>query len=264
MADLVPDNRLEGDITDQQPVAPPRATVGIVFSTPQEAGGTVDRLTDAETLRGENITEHRGTIQQQHVAVLQSGIGPQRAAAATHDLIRNHHPDWVISAGFATALRPGIRLGHIVMPNQIRAGDAESSVGLVFDDDALKSTPGLITGVLLQQTDDNLTPDHKRRFGESTDAVACDEVSFAVAEVCQQRKTKFLCVRVITETAEEQVSLRTQKLLRQPTLWAKLGAATGALWDKPSTAKELWQIKSRQLQASDGLAKFLQGVFAQL
>jgi adenosylhomocysteine nucleosidase len=264
MADLVPDNRREGHVTDRQPTAPPRVTVGIVFSVPQEAGGVVDRLTDAKTLRGESITEHRGKLDQIHLAALESGAGSLRAAAATHDLIRNHQPEWVISAGFATALLPSMRRGQIVMPTQIRGGDAELSVGLLIDDQSLKSTPGLTTGRMLQQPAEDLTADDKRHIGEDANAVACDAVSFAIGEVCQQRKTKFLCVRVITETVKQRMSPHMRKLLHQPTLSAKLGAATGAIWNRPSTLKELWQIKSWQLRAADRLANFLQGVLGQL
>ena len=53
-------------------------------------------------------------------------------------------------------------------------------------------------------------------------------------------------------------------LLAQKTWAAKVGATAGALLNRFSAAKDMWQMREQALKASDRLAKFLKGLLAQL
>jgi adenosylhomocysteine nucleosidase len=86
----------------------------------------------------------------------------------------------------------------------------------------------------------------------------------AIAQMCRQHKTRFLAVRVINEALDDELPPDLESLTHQTTSAARLGAAAGAIFRRPSTVKDLWRLKEEAIKASDRLAKFLEGVFRQL
>jgi adenosylhomocysteine nucleosidase len=85
-----------------------------------------------------------------------------------------------------------------------------------------------------------------------------------VAKVCQQEKQRFLAIRAITDTVEDEVPRDVERLLNRPTMVRKLGAAAGSIVRRPSAAKDLWKLRESSITAADRLAKFLAGVIDQL
>ena len=82
---------------------------------------------------------------------------------------------------------------------------------------------------------------------------------------CVQRgRGALLPVRIITEAVDDQLPIEIEVLLEQKSLAAKLGAATGALFRRPSSVKDMWKVKEDALKASDRLARFLVDVVGQL
>jgi adenosylhomocysteine nucleosidase len=138
-------------------------------------------------------------------------------------------------------------------------GGRELSVGL-------KVPPhgGLHVGRLLTVPEIIKSPAEKRQLGQTHGALACDMESFAVAEACSFLNTRFLSGRVISDAIDQELPREVDVLLKQKTVAAKLGAAAGALFSRPSSAKDMWQLREDALQASDRLAKFLLGVLVQL
>ena len=81
--------------------------------------------------------------------------------------------------------------------------------------------------------------------------------TFAVAEVCAARQVAFSSIRVINDTADEALPRDVEHLLAQKTAAARLGAALGAVWRRPASAKDMYQLRENALVASGRLAKFL-------
>jgi adenosylhomocysteine nucleosidase len=180
-------------------------------------------------------------------------------------LIDFHRPRWIVSAGLAGALQPDLRRGNVIMPNEIVDQHGSLlSVGFSLPDGAVETTPGLKVGRLL--TVDHLIrdPDEKRALGDEYQALACDMETMAVAQVCQERRIRFLAVRIISDTLDDRLPREIEQVLDQTTWAAKMGAATGALFRRPSSAKDLWKLREIALKASDKLARFLMGIVPQL
>ena len=55
-----------------------------------------------------------------------------------------------------------------------------------------------------------------------------------------------------------------EKLLNQKSLAGKLGAAAGAIFQRPSSIKDMWALNEQALKATDRLAKFLVSMMPQL
>lgn len=260
----------QGDAASAPPVHCP---VVVAMALPAETGGLVDWLADVKTLAGAGYTERIGTWKGRTISVVETGLGRQRAEQALGEVIQTRRPEWVLSAGFAGGLQDEMRRGHFLMADavllareKLPADDApqQLSIGLTMDKEALAASPGVHVGRLLTVGRLIRGAEEKRQLGQTYDALACEMETFAVAHVCQREKVRFLSVRIISDTVEEELPNEIEKLLDQQTTAAKLGAAAAALWNRPSAAKDLWKLKEDALSASDRLAKFLTGVIAQL
>jgi adenosylhomocysteine nucleosidase len=168
----------------------------------------------------------------------------------------------MISAGFAGALDPALRRGDIVMATElVDEQGVLLNTGVKLD---ARQQPGLHGGRLL--TIDHLVRDaaERRALAATHGAVACDMETLAVAQACQRHRTRFLSVRVISDAVDDELPVEVQRLLDQKTWASKLGAAAHAIWNRPGTAKDFWQLHRQALDASERLAKTLAGVIANL
>jgi adenosylhomocysteine nucleosidase len=199
------------------------------------------------------------------VALIETGVGRKAAAAATNDAIALHRPDWIISTGFAGSLNPTLRRGHILMADEVVDTEGRGlALGLQVDRAAVEASPSLHTGRLL--TVDRLihSAEEKQSLGSKHRALACDMETLAVAEVCQQQRVRFMSVRIISDAVDEELPKEIGRLLDQKSMAAKLGAATGAIFSRPSSVKDMWKLKEDAIKTADRLAKFLVGVVVQL
>jgi adenosylhomocysteine nucleosidase len=239
--------------------------VVVAFALGVEAGGTVDLLEGSRYSRCASFVEYAGSWEGHRVAIVETGVGREAAAAATADMIAVHRPRWVISAGFAGAMTAELKRGHILMADEVTDPQQHHlAIGLQIDRTTIESSRGLHVGRLL--TVDRLirTAAEKQELAAQHAAVACDMETFAVAEVCQQHKVRFLAVRIVTDGIDDELPQEIERLLDQKSLAAKLGAATGAVFKRPSSIKDMWKLKEDALLASDRLAKFLAGIVRQL
>lgn len=239
--------------------------IALIFALDAEAGGTVDLLKDSETIAGQGLTEHLGRFADREVVVVETGVGRDAARKAVEEVLRIRRPRWVVSTGFAGGLIPQLRRRHILMPDEIvDAAGRTLEIGLGMDREHVEQTKGLHTGRLV--TIDKLaeTVAQKEALAAAHQAVAVDMESFAVAETCLGRKVRFLSVRVISDAVDDELPPEVATLLNQKTMAGQWGAAAAAIFSRPAALGDLLQLKEDAIAASDRLARFLQGVVAQL
>lgn len=245
---------------------PPPCQIGIIFALGIEAGGLVDKLEGMQRHRHSDLlVEHTGWIERRRVTLVQSGVGRAAAAAATTWLLHTQRPDWIISAGFAGALVPELHRGHVLLADEVT--DLENHrlpVELNVDRDSLAASPSLHVGRLVTVDELIRSQEKKRELAESSNAVACDMETHAVVATCQAAGTPCLSVRIISDGCEEELPPEIETLLDQKSLAAKFGAAAGAIFRRPSSIKDMWQLHEDALRASDRLARFLCGTIVQL
>jgi len=243
----------------------PACDIALVFAMGIESGSTVDLLKKSVTTRCHSFMEHAGQIGQRDVIIADTGAGCERSRQATADLLKIFKPKWVVSAGFAGALREDLRRGNVVMPDRIADVDGnELGVDFQVPPSVLRETKGLHVGRLL--TIDHLidSPEEKEELGSKHDAIACDMETFAVAEACKEANVRFVSVRVISDALNDRLPPELGTMVKQHSLAGKLGAATGAIFKRPSSVKDMWELKATASKASQTLANFLAGVIPQL
>ena len=250
---------------DNPPAEAAPCRILVVFAMGVEAGGMVDLLQNVVTTQGPTFLEHCGFLGKQRVALIETGIGRNLAASATADAVSVHQPEWIISAGFAGALSPILKRGHILMASHlVDLRGHKLGVGLQMDSESLATNPGLHIGRLLTVDELVRTPAEKRQLAEQHDAVACDMETTAVGEVCSREKVRFLSVRIISDAVDDELPKEIGRLLDQTSLAAKFGAATGAILGRPASIKDMWKLRAEAIRASDRLGRFLVGIVEKL
>ncbi|MCA9182248.1 MAG: hypothetical protein KDA51_12370, partial [Planctomycetales bacterium] len=254
----------EGEVPGAAEPQPP-IDIAVVFALGIESGGFVDLLGQRITTRCHSHTEHRGQLNSRHVLVVESGVGQAAANKVTADVIALYQPNWVISAGFAGALQPTLRRGHMLMAEEVLdVAGKRLSIGLTIDRASIEASPSLHVGRLLTVDQLIRTRETKEQLGKDHAAMACDMETLAVAQACQQAGTKFLSIRIISDSVDDELPKEIESLLAQESLVGKLGAAAGAIVNRPSSVKDMWKLKEDALKATDRLARFLTSVIDQL
>lgn len=247
------------------PPPPPPPPVAVLFALGIESGGLVDRMTQAVTTHCPAFVERVGRLDWRPLVVAESGVGREAAGQAAEDLIQIHQPRWIVSAGFASALVDSLPPGHIVMADVIVAPHEQPlEVGVPIDPRVVADPPRLHTGRLVTVDQIVRRRADKAALAAQSGGVICDMETMAVAQVCRRRRTRFLSVRIVTDGLDDRLPPEVARMLDQPSLAGKLGAATRALVQRPGSLKDMWKLQEAAQRASDRLAAFLCGVLPQL
>lgn len=230
-----------------------RVDAVVICALALESGGLEDRLENTLCLKTAVGRVCLGQAGPVRVAVVTAGPGGDAAARAAEAVLVAHRPRLLISAGFAGALHDGLRRLHVLFPTEVinTAGRVLQLPRLVAD---AETPPGVHLGRLLSADQIVSSPAEKQRLADTFQALAADLETFAVASVCRQQGVPLAAVRVITDTVDEILPPEVAFLMR-PRKWTeKMGAVVGAVWNRPSSVKDLWRLQEVALQAGDILA----------
>lgn len=234
--------------------------VALIFALGMECGPLVDQLQDVASTKRPKHVEHAGSLAGKLTVVAESGVGQEAAARTTREIIRAYEPRWIVSAGFAGALREPLHRGHMLMANSVcNIAGEELQIEL-----KMQPTPKLHVGRLLTIDQVLKTAAEKQVAGEKHDALACDMETFAVAKECSLAGVRFLSVRIISDGLEDELPREVETLLNEKSLAKQAGIALQAIMKRPGAALDLWKLRDEANKAADRLAKFLLQVIPQL
>ena len=160
-----------------------------------------------------------GTIQNNTVILMKCGIGKVNAAAGTVELIRNFHPDCIISTGVAGGIDSGLKVMDVVAGSQIvyhdvwcgegnAYGQIQGLPALFEGNDTLFNcamsldTETAIHGGLICSGDKFITDRQELNSIKTAfpAGLAVDMESGAIAQICHIYKVPFLSFRIISDT----------------------------------------------------------------
>jgi len=122
------------------------------------------------------------------VVVICGGMGPEPARRASEAIISLYHPGMVVSAGFAGALDPALKIGQTITPRQL-IDAADGSRKDCADGDGILITFADIADV-----------DQKAKLAAAYSAHAVDMEAAAVARSAEAHEIKFSACKVISDT----------------------------------------------------------------
>lgn len=243
----------------------PRCHVGVVFALALEAGAFEDRLAGKIAVRSSQFTALQGGLNGRGIVVVHGGVGQVNAGAATTALILGHKPDWIISAGLAGGLHSNVKRGDIIIPDCIVGEDGRRlEIDVSFSPQQKAAMPDLHVGPLLTIDRVAFKAAEKHQLGKKYSALAVDMETLAIAEICRREKQRFLCVRIVSDAADEELPADVERLLTRTTWSRRIGAAAGVVIRRPSTVKDMWRLRETVLVCAKKLSTVLEGVIAQL
>ena len=168
---------------------------GILVALPEE----LHTLTKLKIKQGECIIVSANTL------ITLSGAGPKNAASAAQNLIAQGATQ-LISWGCAGALAPHLKAGDLIVPagiltqNNIQLATHKQWSRQVIDllDKTIKHTQATLLGsdtVIGKACD-------KNRLYQTTQAIAVDMESAAVAQLAHQTQIPFIAIRSIVDPAQ--------------------------------------------------------------
>jgi adenosylhomocysteine nucleosidase len=205
-----------------------------------------------------------------HVLLIQTGIGPAKARAITHQILEGESWDVVISTGFAGALNSS-PIGSLVIGNEVLFGqpadaltDSEPQRIVCHPDWVhtllninLMSTYPLQVGRFVT-IDRVLThASQKHILGKRTGAVAVDMESGAIGQVAHKHGFPFLIVRAISDGVNEDLPVDFNVFLR-PFGW--VGGVRNVLLS-PRCWRGFFRLYRNSKQAGLQLSRFFEKFF---
>jgi adenosylhomocysteine nucleosidase len=253
--------------------------VAVVFAMGEESGGLEDLLEDTVRTQGHGFTLRHGLLHDRHVTIAISGAGAKAAAAAAEAVLLTHRPQWLISAGFCGGLVSTLAKHDLVLGDRVlcceggkpASGDAAQGgrppIEIAWPSIAaewVQPSRGIHRGTLVTSSGVMLSPADKRALGEKTGAAAVDMESYAVMEICRARHVPHLAIRIVSDAVDEQMPREVETLVRQKSRAGQLGAAFGALLNRPGSIKDLYKLKENAILATVRLGKFLARVIERI
>lgn len=233
--------------------APHRADIGIVAALPLETGQVLDQLKHVRKYKSQGQTVYEGERNGRVVAMIFTGMGRTRARTAAEHLIFGHRPYWVVHPGFGGGLDPALKHADVVLPTEV-----VNPEGLVVPIPIRPELlPGGITTGRLATVDQIVRKStEKQALRTATGAIVVDMESHAVASLCQSLNLRWVGLRVITDTATDELPPEILTITG-PTGAFRLGATLGALWNRPAAVKDLLKLREHAQDASDKIAHYV-------
>jgi len=174
-----------------------------------------------------------------------TGIGKLNAERSIKDALENEKPNLVLTCGFAGGLRSGLKLGDVLC-------SAEKDSELERRLKAAGASPGRFHCAKKIA----VTSDQKRALRNETGADAVEMESGFICTICHERGFPAATVRVILDTAEEDLPLDFNELANkeQEMDYWKL---TKALMKSPGKIGALLRLQKISQMAAQRLADVL-------
>jgi adenosylhomocysteine nucleosidase len=194
-----------------------------------------DKIENRQTLTLAGCEIYTGTLNGVEVALLKSGIGKTAAALGTTLLLELCKPDVVINTGSAGGLAASLKVGDIVVSDEVRYHDADVTA-FGYEPGQMAGCPAAFVAdekliAAAEQVIKQLDLNAVRGLVVSGDAfingaeplarirttfplaIAVEMEATAIGHVCHQFKVPFVVVRAISDVADKESHLSFDEFL---------------------------------------------------
>lgn len=210
--------------------------IGIIGAMDEEVELLKEKLQNRQDETIARCEFHQGTINNQDIILLKSGIGKVNAAIGTSLLIQLFKPDVIINTGSAGGFDETLQVGDIAISTEVRYNDVDATVfgyeygqvpampafyspdqSLVTIAEKAAEKVGIHSKKGLVLSGDSFMSDHervqdlKRRFNEPL----CSEMEAgAIAQVCHQFDVPFVIIRALSDIAGSDAKVSYDQFLQ--------------------------------------------------
>ena len=186
-----------------------------------------------------------------NVKIILVGMGKRNAERAIRAALAEGSPELVLTCGFAGGLRPELTMGTVVF-----APDPETGLEpALLAAGARSARFHCVDGVAA-------TAEQKRALWEATGADAVEMESEIIRAVCREQKLPSATVRVILDTANEDLPLDFNQLMTADQRMDKSKLAL-ALLKSPGKVGALLKLQQQSKAAAEKLGQVLAGLLSE-
>lgn len=208
---------------------------GIIGAMEQEVTLLRDKIENRQTISIAGCEIYTGTLNGVEVALLKSGIGKVSAALGTALLLERCRPDFIINTGSAGGLASSLKVGDIVVSDEVRYHDADVTAfgyepgqmagcpaAFVADDKLIAAAEACISQLNLHAVRGLVVSGDAFINGAEPlarirttfpQAIAVEMEATAIGHVCHQFATPFVVIRAISDVADQQSHLSFEEFL---------------------------------------------------
>jgi adenosylhomocysteine nucleosidase len=195
--------------------------IAITFALPAESSDFVRLLEKPSLNSREGVENIRGRIHGKLVDVIHTGVGKMACRERMEVMLRRERFDYLISTGFAGALKKELRVGHLLVADNYSSPKLLASPALELADETtflgrLATVPRMIESI-----------EQREMLNKRTGAAAVDMETETIAELCAAHDLPILSLRAISDTADEPFPAPANilfDLAKQKTNLARLGS----------------------------------------
>ena len=175
--------------------------IALISATEDEVSGLLNTLTGKKTSNVSSIKFIEGRFLDIDIIVSISGVGIKKARNCTNTLIKKYKPGIIISAGFAGALNPKLRLGELVLSNWALSLRNYDKINL--DNNLPYIAFKFINGGVLTESSFINVKEKKLDLFVKSGADIVDMESWAVADAARKLDTKVISVRAVSDLTNQ-------------------------------------------------------------
>ena len=154
-------------------------TFGVIGAMESEVAQLRAALSNAETREYSGLTFYSGTLGENRVVLVKSGIGKVNAARCTQILIDQYAPDCVINTGIAGGVGEGLAVADVVIGTELVQHDFDYQQTKVEKDKAA-----------LRATAEELTMLTKTRMKRDSLRTQCEVLGAKIRYIHKKQKEK--------------------------------------------------------------------------
>ena len=195
-----------------------------------------------------------GKVAAEQAAILLTGIGRRNAEKSVREFLATNSPKLVLTCGFAGGLNPDLKLGDVVFElsdSEIRNPQSAIRNSLL--------AAGAKPAKFFCANRIAVTVAEKKKLRDETSADAVEMESEAIHAVCRERGIPCATVRVISDTANEDLPLDFNQLAK-PDMSLDYGKLALAIAKSPGKIGALLRLQKNCRFAAEQLAAVLEKV----
>ena len=234
----------------------------ILTALSEETSALLARLRGASRVSGAPGPAWRGRLSGQPVLLAETGVGPRKAAAGLASLLRSARPRRWIGVGLSGALAPGLIAGQILIADTVSDRDGVVTAGpdRAWAARALGCVPPATSARFFSTGQMASTAAEKAalrgRGAEQFDAIDMESAAWARAAAAAGHDAPYLLVRVVSDTAEEELPEQIAASTAPDGSVDRSRIARGAL-RHPGSIGKLLALRRRARSCAGSLAEFL-------